>query len=260
MSHAIANISRPGCPRLDRRSRNGAVIGQSCLSPIRCRLRPSLQSSADTNFPYLRGLRGAMFSYPVCRACYVNLNLPPAACCVDDLHAALKRHTSSFHPHPRSDDSACLKSPTSPLLRIPRFHQRSRDGAVIGQSCLHSPAKIVVERQSQPTGSSLLALEPRQIARKPCGRDVVHAVLPAAAYCAKDPHAALNRQTPSFQYAVALDRAPSEVTRSACLRVIAHVSLPTCHPVFSLAAFRIRSAKMLNKSFRGSNLQSVTVT
>jgi hypothetical protein len=49
------------------------------------------------NFPYLRGPRGAMFSYPVCRACHVNL--PPAACRVDDLHAALKRQASSFHPH-----------------------------------------------------------------------------------------------------------------------------------------------------------------
>jgi hypothetical protein len=34
MSHAIANISRPSPPRLDRRSRTGAMIGQSCLSPI----------------------------------------------------------------------------------------------------------------------------------------------------------------------------------------------------------------------------------
>lgn len=41
------------------------------------------------NFPCLRGPRGAIFSYPVCRACHVNL--PPAACCVDDLHATPKR-------------------------------------------------------------------------------------------------------------------------------------------------------------------------
>src|SRR5277367_3896668 len=34
VSHAIANISRPSLPRLDRRLRNGAAIGQSCLSPI----------------------------------------------------------------------------------------------------------------------------------------------------------------------------------------------------------------------------------
>jgi len=32
-----------------------------------------------------------MFSYPVCRACPVNL--PPAACRVDGLYAALKRQT-----------------------------------------------------------------------------------------------------------------------------------------------------------------------
>ncbi len=69
----------------------------STLSPIRCRLRPSVQSSANTNFPYLREPHGAMFSYPVCRACYVNL--PPAACRVDDLHAALMRQTSPFHLH-----------------------------------------------------------------------------------------------------------------------------------------------------------------
>ena len=86
---------------------------------------------------------------------------------------------------------------------------------MIGQSCLHSLAKIVVERQSQPMGSSLSALEPRQIARKPRGRTV----LPAAAYCAKDPRAALNRQThPSNMPLMALDRAPSEVTRSVCLQ------------------------------------------
>jgi hypothetical protein len=86
---------------------------------------------------------------------------------------------------------------------------------VIGQSCLHSPAKIVVERQSQPTGSSLSALEPRQIVRKPRGRTV----LPAAAYCAKDPRAALNRQThPSNMPLMAPDRAPSEVTQSVCLQ------------------------------------------
>ena len=86
---------------------------------------------------------------------------------------------------------------------------------MIGQSCLHSPAKTAVERQSQPMGSSLLALEPRQIVRKPRGRTV----LPAAAYCAKDPCAALNRQThPSNMPLIALDRAPSEVTRSVCLQ------------------------------------------
>jgi hypothetical protein len=108
---------------------------------------------------------------------------------------------------------------------------------VIGQSCLHSPAKIVVERQSQPTGSSLSVLELRQIARKPCRRTV----LLAAAYCAKDPRAALNRQThPSNMPLMALDRAPSEVTRSVCLQS------PTspCSP----AAFRIRSCRMLNGS------------
>jgi hypothetical protein len=94
-------------------------------------------------------------------------------------------------------------------------HRRSRDGAVIGQSCLHSPAKIVVERQSQPTGSSLSALEPRQTVRKPRERTV----LPAAAYCAKDPRAALNRQThTSNMPLMAPDRAPSEVTRSVCLQ------------------------------------------
>jgi hypothetical protein len=82
---------------------------------------------------------------------------------------------------------------------------------MIGQSCLHSPAKIVVERQSQPTGSSLSALEPRQIARKPRGRSVLLAV----AYCAKDPRAALN---PSNMPLMALDRAPSEVIRSVCLQ------------------------------------------
>jgi hypothetical protein len=119
---------------------------------------------------------------------------------------------------------------------------------VIVQSCLHNLAKIVVERQSQPTSSSLLALEPRQIARKPRGRTV----LPAVAYYAKDLRAALNRQTyPSNMLVMASNRAPSEVTRSVCLQ------LPTFHcprlsahlsPVFSPAAFHIRSRRMLNRS------------
>jgi len=39
------------------------------------------------NFPCLRGPHGAIFSYPVSRACHVNL--PPAAYCADDLHAAI---------------------------------------------------------------------------------------------------------------------------------------------------------------------------
>jgi hypothetical protein len=82
---------------------------------------------------------------------------------------------------------------------------------MIGQSCLHSPAKIVVERQSQLIGSSLSALELRQIARKPCGRIVLLAV----AYCAKDPCAALN---PSNMLLMALDRAPSKVIQSVCLQ------------------------------------------
>jgi len=86
---------------------------------------------------------------------------------------------------------------------------------VIGQSCLHSPAKIVVERQSQPTCSSLSALEPRQIARKSRGRTI----LPAAVFYAKDPRAALSRQThPSNMQLMAPDRASSEVTRSPCLQ------------------------------------------
>jgi hypothetical protein len=89
---------------------------------------------------------------------------------------------------------------------------------VIGQSLLHSPAKIVVERQSQLTGSSLSALEPRQIERKLYRRTV----LLAAAYSAKDLRTALNRHThPSNMPLMATHRAPSEVTRSA--------GLPACN-------------------------------
>ena len=190
MSHAIANISRPSLPRLDRRSRNGAVIGQSCLSPIHPipHLLPLATISAELS-PHELSLftraawRDVLVSSLPCVSC------ESATCSVPCRRSSCKRQTSSFHPHPRSDDSACLQSPASPLPRIPRSHRRSRDSAVIGQSCLHSPAKIVVKRQSQPTGSSLSALKPRQIARKRRGRTV----LLAAAYCAKDPRAALNR-------------------------------------------------------------------
>jgi hypothetical protein len=161
VSYAITNISRSSLSRLDRRSINGAVIGQSRLLPIHsmpCPLRLSLQRSAHKNFPYLQRLHGAIFSYPVCRACYVNL--------------------------PRQGRRERLQA-----SRIPQFHRRSRDGAVISKSCLRGLGSIVVERRSQLRGSSLSALEPRQIARKPRGRTA----LPAAACCAKDPRAALNR-------------------------------------------------------------------
>jgi hypothetical protein len=158
--------------------------------------------------------------YLVCCVCHVGL--PPAACHVDDLHTVLKRQTSSFHLHQDHRSSHIQGQTTllacnrlSPLSRIPRFHLQSRDGAVISQSCLHSPAKIVVERQSQLTGFSLSALEPRQITRKPCRQTV----LLAAVYCAKDPCTSLNCQThPSNIPLMALDRAPSEVTQSVCLQ------------------------------------------
>jgi hypothetical protein len=45
----------------------------STLSPICCRLRPSLQSLAYTNIPHLQVLRSVMFLYLVCYAYYVNL-------------------------------------------------------------------------------------------------------------------------------------------------------------------------------------------
>jgi hypothetical protein len=147
VSYAIANISRPSLPRLDRRSRNGTVIGQSCLSPI---------------YPIPHPLPLAT----------ISAELSPHGLSVSSLPCVLCESATCSVPCQRSlcrsDDSACLQSPTSTLPRIPRFHRRSRDGAAIGQSCLHSPANIVVERQSQPTGSSLSAPEPRQIARKPC--------------------------------------------------------------------------------------------
>src|SRR6202030_56306 len=72
-------------------------------------------------------------------------------------------------------------------------------------------------------------------------------VLPVAAYYAKDPCAALNRQThPSNMPLMALDRAPSEVTRSVYLQ--SPTSPCPLVPVFSLAAFRIQSRRMLNRS------------
>lgn len=74
---------------------------------------------------------------------------------------------------------------------------------------------------------------------------MVYAVLLAAANCAKDPHAALNHQTPSFQYAMVLDRAPSDVTRSAGLQSPTP-SYPLV-PVCSLAAFRVQSTGCLTR-------------
>jgi hypothetical protein len=121
---------------------------------------------------------------------------------------------SSCSAHPRLDDSTCLQSPTSPLPRIPQFHRRSRDGAVIGQSCLHSLAKIVVERQSQPTvplyqrlnqGKSQESLvggpscqQQRTVLRILVQPSIIRPIL---LICHKSP-----------------DRAPSKVTRSVCLQ------------------------------------------
>jgi hypothetical protein len=139
----------PAFLAFDRRSRNGAVIGHLASHPsppfatattISYRTQPRRSSS-------FRRPRGAIFSYPVCRSCHMNL--PPGASRVDPLDATLKRQNSSFHQHQGCGSSyirgqttllAC-KSPTSPLPRIPRFHRRSGDNAVIGQFCLHNPVK-----------------------------------------------------------------------------------------------------------------------
>jgi hypothetical protein len=115
---------------------------------------------------------------------------------------------------------------------------------MIGQSCLHSPAKTVVERQSQPTGSSLSAPEPRQIARKPRGRTVLLAVT----YYAKDPCAALN---PSNMPLMALDRAPSKVIQSICLQ--SPTSPCPLVPSSLTSGVSYSVCRMLNKSFGGSN-------
>jgi hypothetical protein len=55
------------------------------------------------------------------------------------------------------------------------------------------------------------------------------------------PPFSLQSSDPSFQYAMGPNRAPSE-SHTICLPVLAHVSFPTCHPVFSPAEFRVRSA------------------
>jgi len=60
-----------------------------------------------------------MFSYPVFRVCHVNL--PPAACRVDDLHAALKRQTSSFHPSSHIRGQTTLLAYNRPRLPCPEF-------------------------------------------------------------------------------------------------------------------------------------------
>ena len=77
VTHVITNIPRSSLPRLDRRSRNSAVISQSCLLPTGL---PLATISAGLS---LRELLPIYDLYPVCRACHVNL--PPAACRVDDL-------------------------------------------------------------------------------------------------------------------------------------------------------------------------------
>ena len=132
------------------------------------------------------------------------MNLPPAACCVNDLHATLKCQISSFHPHQDRGSSHIRGQTTLPAcnrLRLP-------------------------------------------------WTDIVHAVLPAIACCAKDIPAALNRRIPSFQYAKAPDRAPSGVTQSAsCLHVIAHVSVPTLSPSFVTGGVSCSFYRMLNRSF-----------
>jgi hypothetical protein len=61
----------------------GIIVGVNRGPPYLASLLP------HANFPYLRGLRSAMFSYLVCCACYVNPLL--AACCVDGIYIALKR-------------------------------------------------------------------------------------------------------------------------------------------------------------------------
>jgi hypothetical protein len=117
----------------------------------------------------------------------------------------------------------------------------------------NSSASPTIEK-SQLTGSSLSALEPRQIARKPCRRTV----LPAAAYCAEDPRATLNRQThPSNMQWPRIELLPRSHDLLACLHVIAYVSLPTC-PSFLTGGVSYSVRRMLNRSFGGSNLQSVT--
>jgi hypothetical protein len=70
------------------------VIGESCFNPLHTPPTPlafvavCAKLSPD-NFSFSGGRMTQVFSYPVCRACHVNL--PPAACRIDDPHAALKR-------------------------------------------------------------------------------------------------------------------------------------------------------------------------
>jgi hypothetical protein len=131
-------------------------------------------------------------------------------------------------PHPRPDDSACLQSPTSPLPRIPQFHRQPRDGAVIGQSCLHSPAKVVVERQSQPTGSSFISARTKANREKASWTDrpTSSSILCQGSSCSPQ------SSDPSFQYAINSPGQSSFRGHTICLPAIAHVSLPTC-PQFS---------------------------
>jgi hypothetical protein len=79
---------------------------------------------------------------------------------------------------------------------------------------------------------------------------MAHAVLLAAACYAQDLRAALSRQTPSFQYSMAPDRAPSEVTRSACNgpRLLPHARGVSCS-----------FGRMLNRSFDDATVMQIVI-
>ena len=83
-----------------------------------------------------------MFLYPICHTCHVNL--PPAVCRVDDLHAALKRHTSSFHLQQDRGSShiqgqTTLLACNRPRLPWPEFLGFTDDREMV---CLHVIAHL----------------------------------------------------------------------------------------------------------------------
>ena len=159
-----------------------------------------------------------MFSYPVCRACHVNL--PPAACRVDGLHAALKRQTSSFHLHQDLGSShirgqTTLLACNRPRLPCPEFLGFTDDREIVLRSAnlactaqlrpwsKGSPNRRVPLYQRSNQGRSRESLVDGRGTCRPASSSV---------WCQGSSYS-----PQSFQYAVALDRAPSEVTRSACV-------------------------------------------
>jgi hypothetical protein len=133
------------------------------------------------------------------------MNLPPAACRVDNLHAALKRQTSFFPQH-QNRGSGHIQGQTTLLacnrlcLPCPEFLGFTNDREIVLQSanfCLYSLAKIVVERQSQPIGSSFISAQTKANREKALwvDRPASSSVLCQGSSCSP-------QLDPSFQYAI----------------------------------------------------------